>query len=149
MFCIIGIVRPVCLPTPSFPTMRSGESVYVVGFGRTLQAKTSPVKQKLRLPIYDHTKCKQKFSTKNVDVTDGQICAGGEFSRDACDGGKLKLIQLHCIVTQIEYSDRFRRSTHAIQGQLDCRGNRFLWIPLRSPGLARHLHKSVIIHRVD
>lgn len=94
VFWILGVVRPVCLPTPSFPPMRSGESVYVVGFGRTLQSKTSSIKQKLRLPIYDHTKCKQKFAAKNVDVTEGQICAGGEFSRDACDGGKSKLIKL-------------------------------------------------------
>lgn len=96
--------------------MRSGESVYVVGFGRTLQAKISPIKQKLRLPIYDHTKCKQKFAAKNVDVTDGQICAGGEFSRDACDGGKSKLIKLHYPFHLFHgiYYNRFRWTTDAI-----------------------------------
>lgn len=83
-----AIVRPVCLPVTSFPEMRSGDSVYVAGFGRTLYAKTSPIKQKLRLPVYDHAKCRRKFATKNVDVTNDQICAGGEFSKDACDGGE-------------------------------------------------------------
>lgn len=48
----------------------------------------SAIKQKLRLPVYDHSVCRKRFAVKNVDVTDDQICAGGEFSRDACDGGK-------------------------------------------------------------
>lgn len=73
----------------SLPNMHAGESVYVIGFGRTLKSKMSPIKQKLRLPVYDHSRCKTKFLVKNVDVTNDQICAGGEFSRDACDGGEL------------------------------------------------------------
>lgn len=73
---------------PSLPEMKAGEVVYVAGFGRTLHAKMSSIKQKLRLPVYDHGQCKKKFATKNVEVTDEQICAGGEFSRDACDGGE-------------------------------------------------------------
>lgn len=73
----------------SLPNMKAGESVYVIGFGRTLKSKMSPIKQKLRLPVYDHSRCHEKFSVKNVDVTNDQICAGGEFSRDACDGGEL------------------------------------------------------------
>lgn len=80
---------------PFMPEMKAGEVVYVAGFGRTLTAKMSPIKQKLRMPIYDHTKCVNKFATKNVDITDKQICAGGEFSKDACDGGELssKVVQ--------------------------------------------------------
>jgi serine protease 7 len=73
---------------PSLPELKAGEVVYVAGFGRTLHTKMSPVKQKLRMPIYDHTLCAKKFATKNVEVTDKQICAGGEFSKDACDGGE-------------------------------------------------------------
>lgn len=68
--------------------MRTGESVYVTGFGRTLHSKMSMVKQKLRLPVFDHGKCQRRFATKNVEITNEQICAGGEFSRDACDGGE-------------------------------------------------------------
>lgn len=68
--------------------MKAGESVYITGFGRTLHSKTSTIKQKLRLPIYNHQQCERRFATKNVEITADQICAGGEFSRDACDGGK-------------------------------------------------------------
>lgn len=84
-------MRPVCLPLSSFPELQTGDNVYVVGFGRTLHSKMSSVKQKLRLPVYDHSVCRQRFAVKSVDVTDDQICAGGEFSRDACDGGKAHL----------------------------------------------------------
>jgi serine protease 7 len=85
---ILGVVRPICLPNPSFPEVKSGESVYVAGFGRTLHSKMSTIKQKLRIPIFDHSQCREKFSVKNVDITKDQICAGGDFSRDACDGGE-------------------------------------------------------------
>lgn len=87
-----AVVRPVCLPLPSLPELRTGDSVYVVGFGRTLHSKMSAIKQKLRLPVYDHSVCRKRFAVKNVDVTDDQICAGGEFSRDACDGGKRRFV---------------------------------------------------------
>ncbi|CRK94579.1 CLUMA_CG008079, isoform A [Clunio marinus] len=81
-----SLVRPVCLPMPSSPSLKNGESVYITGFGRTLHSKMSTIKQKLRIPMYDHRQCVRKFATKNVDITKDQICAGGEFSRDACDG---------------------------------------------------------------
>lgn len=87
-FVIPGVVRPICLPNPSFPDPISGESVYVTGFGRTLHSKMSTIKQKLRLPVFNHSQCRAKFATKSVDVTNDQICAGGEFSKDACDGGE-------------------------------------------------------------
>lgn len=74
--------------------MRAGDSAYVAGFGRTLKSKMSVVKQKLRLPIYDQSLCRQKFSAKKVEVRDDQICAGGEFSKDACDGGAVEQIAL-------------------------------------------------------
>lgn len=85
---VSGLVRPICLPNPSFPGPQAGEPVYVTGFGRTLYAKTSTIKQKLTLPVFDHSQCRTKFAAKKVDVTNEQLCAGGEFSRDACDGGE-------------------------------------------------------------
>lgn len=86
-----SVIRPICLPSLSSPGMVVGDSAYVVGFGRTLHSSTSPIKQKLQIPIFDHPKCKEKFMTKNVDILDDQICAGGEFSRDTCDGGNYHL----------------------------------------------------------
>lgn len=49
----------------------------------------STIKQKLRIPIFDFVQCREKFGAKNVDITKDQICAGGDFSRDACDGGEI------------------------------------------------------------
>lgn len=75
--------------------MKAGDSVYVTGFGRTLHAKMSTIKQKLRMPVFDHSQCRRKFATKRVEITPDQICAGGEFSRDACDGGEFTRLLIH------------------------------------------------------
>jgi Trypsin len=133
---------------PSLPEMKAGEVVYVAGFGRTLSAKMSPVKQKLRIPIYDHTQCLHKFATKNVEVTDSQICAGGEFGRDACDGGEFVANSLRTFAKLICHN-RLGWSTHALQRQLDRRGRCVIRLSLRPPRLAGNLHESLVVHRVD
>lgn len=71
------MVRPVCLPSANSPPLNTGDIVYIVGFGRTLQARRSQVKQKLTIPIYNHEICKQKFASKKVSIHNDQICAGG------------------------------------------------------------------------
>jgi hypothetical protein len=76
-YLILDFVRPVCLPTPNLNPLKTGDSVYVAGFGRTLQSRTSPVKQKLRIPVFDQNECKRKFSTKKVEIHADQLCAGG------------------------------------------------------------------------
>lgn len=83
---ITAFVRPICLPNKLSQPLRTGDSVYVVGFGRTLTSKISNIKQKLRLPIYEQSKCRAKFLEKGVDITDYQMCAGGEYLKDSCDG---------------------------------------------------------------
>ncbi|KAL7025797.1 hypothetical protein ACKWTF_013639 [Chironomus riparius] len=80
------MVRPICLPAADLPPLKAGNTVYIVGFGRTLAARRSTIKQKLAIPIYDHEICKRKFLSKKVIIHDEQLCAGGEFSKDACDG---------------------------------------------------------------
>lgn len=79
-------VRPICLPKSRATSLRTGDFAFVVGFGRTLTSKTSSIKQKLQLPIFDFAKCRDKFSTKGVEITEYQLCAGGEYQRDSCDG---------------------------------------------------------------
>lgn len=76
-FFFSDTVRPVCLPVSNSNSLKAGDSVYVAGFGRTLQSRTSPVKQKLRIPIYDQNECTKKFATKNVEIHNDQLCAGG------------------------------------------------------------------------
>lgn len=74
----LDLVQPVCLPSLNAQhSLKTGDSVYVVGFGRTLTSKTSPIKQKLKISIYNHDECKKKFALKNVEIHDDQLCAGG------------------------------------------------------------------------
>jgi len=75
------MVRPICLPSANLPPLKTGDTVYIAGFGRTLAARRSTIKQKLAIPIYDHEVCTKKFASKKVVIHDEQLCAGGgEFS---------------------------------------------------------------------
>lgn len=76
-FHFIEFVQPVCLPIPNLHPLRAGEKVYITGFGRTLQSRASQIKQKLLIPIFNQQDCVKKFATKNVEIHDDQICAGG------------------------------------------------------------------------
>jgi hypothetical protein len=74
---LTGLLRPICLPEKGDSSLKTGDVVYVAGFGRTLYSRMSQIKQKLSLPIYDFGECKRKFATKNVRIYKDQICAGG------------------------------------------------------------------------
>lgn len=78
-------IKPICLPSSQLRSLPS-EEVYVAGWGRTLTSKRSSVKQKLSVPIVDVESCRNKFSARNVTLNDNQICAGGKFREDTCDG---------------------------------------------------------------
>jgi hypothetical protein len=82
---ITTAVRPICLPPPN-SQISTGERMFAAGFGRTLEAAKSAIKQKIQLPIYDQSRCRTKFSPKRVDITNNHLCAGGELNRDTCDG---------------------------------------------------------------
>uniref|UniRef100_W8BLL3 CLIP domain-containing serine protease n=1 Tax=Ceratitis capitata TaxID=7213 RepID=W8BLL3_CERCA len=80
-------IRPVCLPLASTrQAIDVGELLTVAGWGRTLLARQSNVKQELAVPVVDHDSCARKFSTRHVNLITSQLCAGGEFSKDSCDG---------------------------------------------------------------
>ncbi|XP_054725162.1 serine protease 7 [Anastrepha obliqua] len=80
-------IRPVCLPMASSrQAINVGELLTVAGWGRTLLARQSNVKQELAVPVVDHDECARKFSSRNVNLITSQLCAGGEFSKDSCDG---------------------------------------------------------------
>lgn len=98
-------VAPICLPQPTFRASVANDNVYVSGFGRTLNCKwklhsaevktikiylfaasRSAIKQKLLLPIVDPESCRQKFAAKQVYIGASQICAGGHWLKDTCDG---------------------------------------------------------------
>lgn len=78
-------VLPICLPSPQLRS-QAGEKVVVSGWGRTLESKRSSIKQKLTIDIADKQSCVNQFQTKRVAILDSQICAGGKFREDTCDG---------------------------------------------------------------
>ncbi|KAM7364380.1 serine protease 7 [Cochliomyia hominivorax] len=80
-------IRPVCLPLPTTKQeIRTGAILTVAGWGRTLLARQSNVKQQLDVPVNDHNACVQKFASRNINIGSSQLCAGGEFAKDSCDG---------------------------------------------------------------
>lgn len=80
-------VRPVCLPLAA--TRRAinvGEELIVAGWGRTLLSRKSNVKQHLAVPVNDHGTCARKFTDRGITLLESQLCAGGDYARDSCDG---------------------------------------------------------------
>lgn len=49
-------------------------------------ARQSNIKQRLDVPVADPNYCAEKFATRRINVISSQLCAGGDFSRDSCDG---------------------------------------------------------------
>ncbi|KAH8250408.1 hypothetical protein KR026_012380 [Drosophila bipectinata] len=80
-------IQPVCLPLVSTrQAINTGELLVVSGWGRTTTARKSTIKQKLNLAVTDHATCRRKFATRNIKLIESQLCAGGEFYKDSCDG---------------------------------------------------------------
>ncbi|TMW47661.1 hypothetical protein DOY81_007260 [Sarcophaga bullata] len=80
-------IKPVCLPLPKTRRgISTGDILVVAGWGRTLLARQSNVKKQLQVPVNNHDACVQKFKTRNVNIARTQLCAGGEFAKDSCDG---------------------------------------------------------------
>lgn len=82
-------IRPICLPSAvaqerSAPA--SGTQYTVAGWGRTLRSPKSAVKQKLQVPLVDLAQCQQKYRERKVNVVDNQLCAGGVYAEDSCEG---------------------------------------------------------------
>ncbi|XP_017104148.2 serine protease 7-like [Drosophila bipectinata] len=80
-------IQPVCLPLVSTrQAINTGELLVVSGWGRITTARRSTIKQKLNVPVFDHATCQKKFATKKIKLIESQLCAGGEYYKDSCDG---------------------------------------------------------------
>lgn len=81
-------IKPVCLPSvlSQRSSLRTGTNLIVSGWGRTLTSRQSNIKQKLFIPINDFEECSEKFATKRIQLASSQLCVGGEFTKDSCDG---------------------------------------------------------------
>lgn len=51
-----------------------------------IAVRQSAVKQHVELPVYDHNDCKNKYRALGISVNKNQVCAGGVFGFDTCDG---------------------------------------------------------------
>ncbi|XP_041986648.1 phenoloxidase-activating enzyme 1-like [Aricia agestis] len=78
-------IQPICLVDTSL-RIEPGTDVFVAGWGKTLSGKSSQVKQKLNLPVFSKHECVAKYRDLGADITDKQLCAGGNFAEDACRG---------------------------------------------------------------
>lgn len=48
--------------------------------------RQSSVKLKIQLPLVDQESCRQKYATLRTDIGESQLCAGGVYAEDTCDG---------------------------------------------------------------
>ncbi|KAK5649787.1 hypothetical protein RI129_000816 [Pyrocoelia pectoralis] len=78
-------IQPICLPTPS-QRANVGNQLWVSGWGRTEYANSSPVKLKVKLPIVSNSQCSNTFRRAGVQLSNSQLCAGGERNKDSCNG---------------------------------------------------------------
>lgn len=52
------------------------------------EGRQSSTKQQVELPVVNHRECKMKFRELGITLNDDQLCAGGVWGYDTCDGGK-------------------------------------------------------------
>lgn len=84
-------IKPICLPIDDATEDRNFADVelQVVGWGYTsadATASTSDVKMKATLSGMAQDQCVERYRSKRVQLTDNQMCAGGELGIDSCSG---------------------------------------------------------------
>lgn len=52
----------------------------------SLAERQSATKQSVELPLFDQAQCTQRYRTVGIDVGETQLCAGGIYAQDTCDG---------------------------------------------------------------
>lgn len=79
-------IRPICLPSVIGSTDKVTNQFTVAGWGRTLENRKSQTKQKLVMTLVDQQKCVSKFAKAKVKIVPSQLCAGGNYAEDSCEG---------------------------------------------------------------
>lgn len=69
-------IKPICLPFAADALIMPNDFL-VIGWGRTQNSSGSTVLQKASLKIYGQQQCEEKFSKRQLVLSDGQFCAGG------------------------------------------------------------------------
>jgi len=91
-------IKPICLPKSENLVTKSyiDKNLVVAGWGKTESASESNIKLKLEVPVNTPDVCHRTYSQANVQLSDGQLCAGGQKGRDSCrgdSGGPLMTIE--------------------------------------------------------
>lgn len=81
-------IRPICLPKTKELLTKSqvSRNLVVAGWGKTENASESNIKLKLEVPVNTPDVCTSTYSQANVQLGNGQLCAGGKKGRDSCRG---------------------------------------------------------------
>ncbi|CAG9769232.1 unnamed protein product [Ceutorhynchus assimilis] len=76
-------VQPICLLDEEAPEVKK---YYISGWGKTETEQSSKVKLRVDLVPYERERCKDQFQVLDLEINESQICAGGEKSKDSCNG---------------------------------------------------------------
>ncbi|XP_037942638.1 serine protease 7-like [Teleopsis dalmanni] len=80
-------IKPICLPFVVQQSDLGLSTQYTVaGWGRTLRNSSSTIKQKLNVTLVDQQQCHRKFLERKVNIVASQLCAGGKYAEDSCEG---------------------------------------------------------------
>ncbi|KAJ8721365.1 hypothetical protein PYW07_002140 [Mythimna separata] len=79
-------VQPICL-VDNTDRLKTGDNIYVAGWGKPgYGVNKSPIKMKIRLPIFDKDACVSKYRRAGALLGENQFCAGGVFLEGTCRG---------------------------------------------------------------
>lgn len=78
-------IQPICIPTRNFD-LPIGTYLHVAGWGKTPYRSTNSIKLKAKIPIVNSSDCNRVYESNKINLSDGQICVGGEFGIDSCRG---------------------------------------------------------------
>ncbi|XP_017114463.1 serine protease easter [Drosophila elegans] len=82
-------LEPVCLPPQrgKLANRLVGSAADVSGWGRTESSGSSKIKRKAMLHVQPQDQCQEAFLKESkIELTDNQMCAGGEIGVDSCSG---------------------------------------------------------------
>lgn len=58
----------------------------IYSFSLVNAGRQSATKQQVELPVFNQRECRNKFKELGISLTNDQLCAGGVWGRDTCDG---------------------------------------------------------------
>lgn len=81
-------IKPICLPVDANVQRATFEGIKldVAGWGKTEQMSASNIKLKATVSGVSLSNCNAVYSRQGINLSDKQMCAGGEIGVDSCRG---------------------------------------------------------------